>query len=121
MMSSTLGAPLGGTTRGGHQGLESVALSLITPPNFWGGGGICFPSMVVVASAEPNVPVTCWAESALPPAKKLATASVPTLSFRNPSLKSMQCLLTKNSLLASQGDGCGGLVNAQRADDIRLE
>src|SRR5438552_11622775 len=61
MVSSTFGAPLGGTTRGGHQGLESVALSLITPPNFAGGGGSCFPSRVVVASGEPGVPVICCA------------------------------------------------------------
>src|SRR5580704_6320601 len=61
MMSKTFGAPLGGTTRGGHHGVESLALSLITPPNFGGGGGICFPSMVVVALAEPGVPVTCCA------------------------------------------------------------
>src|ERR1700734_3094532 len=61
MMSSTLGAPLGGTTRGGHQGVESLALSLITPPNFGGGAGSCLPSTVVVALAEPNVPVTTCA------------------------------------------------------------
>src|SRR5580692_6713489 len=54
MMRRTLGAPLGGTIRGGHQGVESLALSLITPPNFGGGGGSCFPSMVVVASGEPG-------------------------------------------------------------------
>ena len=42
MMSRTLGAPFGGTIRGGHQGVESLALSLITPPNFGGGGGSCF-------------------------------------------------------------------------------
>jgi hypothetical protein len=39
MISSTLGAPLGGTTRGGHHGVDSDALSLITPPNFASGGG----------------------------------------------------------------------------------
>src|SRR5213079_1580332 len=61
MMSSTLGAPLGGTTRGGHQVFESLALSLITPPNFGGGGGSCFPSIVVVALGEPGTPVTCCA------------------------------------------------------------
>ena len=48
-----LGAPLGGTTRGGHHGVESLALSLITPPNGIGGGGSCFPSSVMVASANP--------------------------------------------------------------------
>src|SRR2546429_452436 len=61
MMSRTLGAPLGGTTRGGHQVFESLALSLITPPNFGGGGGSCFPSIVVVALGEPGTPVTCCA------------------------------------------------------------
>src|SRR5437763_13859176 len=61
MMSRMLGAPLGGTTRGGQYGLESVAASLITPPKGIGGGGSCFPSMVVVAPGEPGVPVawTC--------------------------------------------------------------
>src|SRR6476620_3920797 len=61
MMSSTLGAPLGGTTRGGHQVFDPSTVSLITPPNFGGGGGSCFPSMVVVALGEPNTPVTCCA------------------------------------------------------------
>ena len=59
MMSSTLGAPLGGTTVGGHHGLESLALRLIVPPNFGGGFGRYLPSMVVVASGEPGVPVVC--------------------------------------------------------------
>ncbi len=61
MISSTLGAPFGGTMLGGHQGLELVAFSLITPPNFGGGGGSCFPLIVVVALGEPGTPVTCWA------------------------------------------------------------
>src|SRR5271165_6180895 len=60
MMRRTLGAPLGGTRRGGHQGLESLALSLITPPNFCGGAGSCSPLMVVVALGEPGVPVISW-------------------------------------------------------------
>ena len=59
MMSSTLGAPFGGTTRGGHQAFDSEAFSLITPPNFGSGGGSCFPLMVVVAPGEPGTPVTC--------------------------------------------------------------
>src|SRR5271169_6130102 len=61
MMRRMLGAPLGGTMRGGHQGLEFRALSLMTPPNFRGRGGSCFPSSVVVALGEPNTPVTCCA------------------------------------------------------------
>src|SRR5271165_3059002 len=96
MMSSTLGAPLGGTTRGGHQGVESLAASLITPPNFGGGGGICFPLMVVVASAWPNVPVTCCATE-VSPAKRLATVNAPRASFRNPAPKSILSLLTSTS------------------------
>ena len=61
MISSTLGAPLGGTTRGGHHGFESEAFSLITPPNFGSGGGSCLPPIVVVALGEPGSPVTCCA------------------------------------------------------------
>ena len=60
MISSTFGAPLGGTTLGGQYGLESVARSLITPPNFDGGGGRFLP-IVVVASGAPSTPVTCCA------------------------------------------------------------
>jgi hypothetical protein len=63
MISSTLGARLGGTTRGGHHGVDSEALSLITPPNFGSGGGNCLPLMVVVALGEPSTPVTCCAEA----------------------------------------------------------
>src|SRR5881396_4364371 len=63
MMRRMLGAPLGGTTRGGQYGLESVAASLITPPNGIGGGGICFPSIVRVASGEPGVPLICWVQA----------------------------------------------------------
>src|SRR5262245_18050519 len=58
MISRTLGAPLGGTTRGGQEGLESAALRSILPSNFGGGGGSCFPSMVVVAPGEPGTPMT---------------------------------------------------------------
>src|SRR5208282_4913687 len=102
MMRSTLGAPLGGTTRGGHQGLESLALSLITPPNFGGGGGICFPSIVVVALGEPSVPVSCCA-AAFPLAKRLAMANAPKVSFRKPAPKSILRLLTANFGLTSVG------------------
>src|SRR5215471_19320248 len=59
MMSSTLGAPFGGTTRGAHQGVESEAFSLITPPNFGSGGGSWLPGMVVVAPGEPIGAAPC--------------------------------------------------------------
>src|SRR5215831_16608316 len=61
MISRILGAPFGGTTLGGHHGVDSLAVSLITPPNFGSGGGSCLPLMVVVASGEPGVPVICCA------------------------------------------------------------
>src|SRR5512143_254246 len=72
MMSSTLGAPLGGTTRGAHQAFDSEVFSLITPPNFGSGGGSCFPLSVVVALGEPNSPVTCCAAAG--PATSTSTA-----------------------------------------------
>src|SRR5271154_1266878 len=85
MIRSTLGAPLGGTTRGGHQVLESLALSLITPPNCGGGGGSCFPSMVVVALGEPKVPVpSCAATGAtasVAPSRNTATFATTTISL----------------------------------------
>jgi hypothetical protein len=59
MMSRTLGAPFGGTTRGGHQGVDSEAFSLMSPPNFGSGGGSCVPVIVVVASGEPGTADTC--------------------------------------------------------------
>src|SRR5271166_1676275 len=58
MMSRMLGAPLGGTMRGGHQVFDPARVSLITPPNFGGGAGSCFPSMEIVALGEPNTPLT---------------------------------------------------------------
>src|SRR5208282_3066857 len=61
MINNTLGALLGGTTRGAHHAFDWAAFSLITPPNLGSGGGSCFPSIVVVALAEPKTPVICWA------------------------------------------------------------
>ena len=62
MMSRMLGACLGGTMRGAHHAFDLQGVrSLITPPNFGSGAGSCLPSMVVVASGDPGVPVICWA------------------------------------------------------------
>src|SRR4029453_11896767 len=63
MISSTFGAPFGGTTRGGHHGFDCRAPSLITPPNFGSGAGSCLPLMDVVALGEPEVPVICCAKT----------------------------------------------------------
>src|SRR5208283_1031119 len=79
MMRSTLGAPFGGTTRGGHHGVDSVAFSLITPPNFGSSGGSCLPSRVVVAPGEPSTPVTCCAV-ADPKHKATATTDINNLN-----------------------------------------
>src|SRR5438034_2024500 len=59
IISRMLGACLGGTMRGAHQGFDWSASFLITPPNFGSGGGSCFPLMVVVAPGVPGVPVVC--------------------------------------------------------------
>jgi hypothetical protein len=56
-----IGRAFRGTTRGAHQGFDSDAFSLISPPKTAGGGGICLPSMVVVAPGAPNSPVTTCA------------------------------------------------------------
>src|SRR6476660_6479969 len=63
MISRMLGAPGGGSTLGGQYGLESGALRPISPPNFGGGFGRYFPSIVVVALGEPGAPVVCCARA----------------------------------------------------------
>src|SRR5271165_6018790 len=75
MISKTFGAPFGGTMRGAHQGVDSEALSLMTPPKGRLGGGSCLPSIVVVALGEPRTPVTCWAK---PPEASHSTATADT-------------------------------------------
>jgi hypothetical protein len=64
MIRRMFGAPSGGTTRGGQYGVDCSTLRSIVPPNsVSGGGGSCFPSMVVVALGDPGVPVTSWADA----------------------------------------------------------
>src|SRR4029079_15885805 len=54
------GAPLAGTTRAGHQGIDCAALRSILPSNFCCGGGRWLPGIVVVALGEPAAPaVSC--------------------------------------------------------------
>src|SRR5512137_3050930 len=87
MMRSTLGAPLGGTTRAGHQGFDPLVLRSIFPPNFCGGGGNCFPSIVVVADGEPGTPVVPWARVEGPGATRRVHAD--RTATRRPSVASI--------------------------------
>src|SRR5450631_2113646 len=95
MMSSTLGAPLGGTMRGGHQGLESSALSLITPPNFGGGGGSWLPLIVVVALGSPSTPVTVCAVTGA--VAMMATSSNAATSLVTPDFSASRFIVSAPS------------------------
>src|ERR1700755_437714 len=75
MMRRTLGAPFGGTTWAGQYGFDWLASRLISPPNFGGGGGRYFPSIVVVALGEPGVPVVCCAAAGRPETAAMATVA----------------------------------------------
>ncbi len=77
MMSSTFGAPLGGTMRGAHQAFDSMAFCLITPPNLGSGAGSWLPLMVVVAPGEPGMPEVCWALRSTPPPKSVPETQAP--------------------------------------------
>jgi hypothetical protein len=67
---------------------------LITPPNFGGGGGRYFPSIVVVALGEPGTPVTCCAFAIAPPlVSKLELASAPRINFRKAAARFIRFLL----------------------------
>jgi hypothetical protein len=59
MISKMFGAPLGGTTPGGHHGVDCSALRSISPSNGGDDGSYWSPLMVVVALGEPGTPVTC--------------------------------------------------------------
>src|SRR5450631_1226913 len=74
MMSRTFGAPLGGTTRGAHQGVDCAALRSILPSNLSGSGGSCLPLMGVVAQGEPTGQFVCWAAADIVPIVSKAPA-----------------------------------------------
>src|SRR5262245_38386323 len=94
MIRRTFGAPFGGTTCGGQYGFDWSACRLISPPNFGGGAGRYFPSMVVVAPGEPGVPVICCACAATPVrASKAQPASSSTVERRKWHFVGMGSLL----------------------------
>src|SRR6478672_2298002 len=77
----------------------------MTPPNFGSGGGICFPSIVVVALGEPGVPVvwTCdWTGAAAatrsPEMKRCCSIFITVLS----SLRFLQGEFMSNAPSVSQ-------------------
>src|SRR5262249_24192914 len=98
MISSTLGAPLGGTTRGAHHGLDWAALRLISPPNFGVGFWRYLPSMVVVALGDPGTPVVCWAGGA-PGCACNSAASLPVAAASPPSAPSATSSKPRNLVL----------------------
>jgi hypothetical protein len=53
MIRSTFGASAGGTTRGGHHGVDWSASFSIVPPKGMGAGGSWLPSSVIVPLGEP--------------------------------------------------------------------
>jgi hypothetical protein len=75
------GAPAGGTTRAGHQGVDCAALRSILPSNFCGGGGSWLPGIVVVALGEPAAPVISCASAAEVSAVAARRASVMASRF----------------------------------------
>jgi hypothetical protein len=85
MMSRTLGASLGGTMRGAHQGFDCRASGLITPPKAGSGAGSCLPLMVVVALGEPE------GSMARPRLGRLAHASDQTQGDQQGSPKMSSC------------------------------
>ncbi len=79
MIRRMFGAPLGGTTRGAHQGVDCVATSLMTPPNGGWPTGIWSPLIVVVALGAPGVPVITCAASGAAASAAANTAAPPTM------------------------------------------
>jgi hypothetical protein len=96
MISSTLGAPLGGTTRGGQYGLDCRTLRSILPPNVSSGiGGSCLPSIVVVALGEPGTPVVSTVSAVTSVAEVLPMKRPNTAINRH---RSIRAFIVKNVL-----------------------
>src|SRR5262245_40199038 len=83
MISSTFGAPFGGTTRAGQYGFEFFTSRSILPSNFCGGGGSCSPLIVVVALGEPGVPVV-WMSAPCAAAKNVIVHAAIRCAHRPP-------------------------------------
>src|SRR5438046_5986908 len=97
MISSTLGAPLGGWIRAGQYGFDPTVVRSILPPNFCGGAGIWSPWIVIVALGEPGVPVTSWAATLRAMAASTA-ASATNINTRHVFIR-FACISNPSSLL----------------------
>src|SRR5664279_1562154 len=82
MINRTFGAPLVGTTRGAHQGVDWAAFRSILPSNLSGGGGSCFPLMGAVAHGEPTGQFACCAAAGMIPIASKALANATSLRRR---------------------------------------
>src|SRR5258708_39945235 len=99
MISSTLGAPFGGTTVGGQYGLDCSEPRLISPANFGGGGGRYFPSIVSVALGAPGKPLIFWA----PAGAKEVTIAVSATNANVAALMGPSLQRLTKSLAAKSG------------------
>src|ERR1700748_1812465 len=98
MMRSTFGGPFGGTTWAGQYGFDWLASRLIWPPNFGGGGGRYFPSIVVVAPGEPGVPVICCAA-----AGRLEIAATATDASSSSQMRLVALMVRSLDFMAFEG------------------
>src|SRR4029453_1226702 len=107
MIRSTLGAPFGGTIVGGQNGLESGAVSLITPPNFGSGAGVWFPSIVVVALGGPGVPVVWTCAMSEGEATNKAAAKIPLWRISVFVFMGLTCVVLDKIPMDVNGDFAG--------------
>jgi hypothetical protein len=103
MISSTFGAPLRGSTRGGQYGFDCAALRSILPSNFDGGTGICSPLMATEELGEPGTPVVCWARAVVASANSEHVTSNALVEYLLGGIHKSSCWFIILSLLLGHG------------------
>src|SRR5271170_3321153 len=83
MISRMLGAPAGGTIRGGHHDFDWAAFRLIVPPNGRSGAGSTSPGIVRVPSGEPML-VPVGSRTGAEPAAEAAGTEPPVCALALP-------------------------------------
>lgn len=104
MMSRTLGASSGGTTRGGHHCFESSAIRPISPPKASGGGGSRLPSIVVVAFGAPEAALASCAAAGSGPASSATAAAA----------MQIESLISNSSFASLSPSGAQRSITARR-------